>query len=200
MGASLSTAAVAAEKAPGFLGKAASIGGKVGGKALLPLALASGAMNIASAVEGGDSTEIGGAVGGMAGSAAGGWAGAAAGAAIGTMIFPGVGTAIGAAIGGLGGSLAGGEIGDWLGEKLGSVVDRLSAPDEVAKNVAQSAVENKAPVNFSPVINVQPSGDPAYDKRMGDELMARIKAELFPALAGDPLGQRRGASLTDGSD
>lgn len=200
MGASLATAAVAAEKAPGLLGKAASIGGKVGGRAILPLALASGAMNIASAVEGGDSTEIGGAVGGMAGSAAGGWAGAATGAAIGTMVFPGIGTAVGAAIGGLGGSLAGGEVGDWLGEKLGSLIDRLSAPDEVAKDVAQSAVENKAPVNFSPVINVQPSGDPAYDKRMGDELLARIKAELFPALAGDPLGQRRGASLTDGSD
>lgn len=209
VGPSLSTAAAAVESAPGVLGKVASTAGKVGstaakvgGRAFLPLALLAGGMDVANAVEGGDSKEIGGAVGGMAGGAAGGWAGAAAGAALGQVLIPipVVGAAIGAAVGGLGGGMAGGEIGDWLGEKIGSLVDRLSAPDEVAKDVAQSSVENKAPVNFSPVINVQPSGDPAYDKRMGDELLARLKAELLPALGGDPLGQRRGASLTDGSE
>ncbi|RON16036.1 phage tail tape measure protein [Pseudomonas frederiksbergensis] len=200
--------AAAAERAPGFLGKAASAfegagtASKWAGRAALPLALAAGAMDVANAVETGGGKEIGGVVGGMAGGMAGGWAGAAAGAALGTVLIPipVVGTAIGAAVGGIGGSMAGTEVGDWLGEKLGALVDRLSAPDEVAKDVAQSAVENKAPVNFSPVINMQPSGDPAYDKRMGDELLARLKAELLPALAGDPLGQRRGASLTDGSD
>lgn len=185
-------AAAVAEKAPGFLGKAT----KLAGKAAVPLMLVSGVAEAAQGIANGDSGQVGGAVGGMAG----GWAGAASGAAIGTMVLgPGIGTAIGAAIGGIAGSELGSELGSWIGDKVGGVIDKLSGPEKTAEAVAKSTEENRQ-VNFSPSITIQPSGDPAYDKRQADEILARLKAELLPMLAGDQLAVRRGSSLTDGSD
>lgn len=203
----LVAAAAAAEGAPSALGKAAAMGGKglstatkVAGKVALPLMLVSGGLAAADGLASGDSGQVGSAVGGMAGSAAGGWAGAATGAALGTMIFPGVGTAIGGAVGGIGGSLAGSSAGEWLGEKLAALIDKLSAPSDVAKDVVKAA-EPPTPINFSPSITLTPTGDPAYDKRLTDQILARLKAEMMPMMmGGDPLAQRRGASLTDGSD
>jgi TP901 family phage tail tape measure protein len=203
----LVAAAAAAEGAPSALGKAAAMGGKglstatkLAGRAAVPLMLISGGLAAADGIANGDAGQVGGAVGGMAGSMAGGWAGAATGAAIGTMIFPGVGTAIGGAVGGIGGSLAGSGVGEWLGEKLGAMVDKLSAPSDVAKDVVKAAVP-PTPMVFSPSITMTPTGDPAYDQRLTDQIMARLKGEMMPMMmASDPLAQRRGASLTDGSE
>lgn len=199
-------AAVAAESAPSALGKLAAVGrglgsaGNVASKAALPLMLLSGGLQAADGIANGDSEQVGGAVGGMAGGMAGGWAGAATGAAIGTLIFPGVGTAIGGAIGGIGGSLAGSGAGEWLGEKLGALVDKLSAPDDVAKDVVKGAAA-ATPMVFSPSITMTPTGDPAYDQRLTDQILGRLKGEMMPMMmANDPLAQRRGASLTDGSE
>lgn len=186
--------AAAAESAtPGMLGKGASLGGKILGKLSTPLVIASGAMQVAEGVANGDSGQVGAGIGGTGG----GLAGAAMGAALGTLILPGIGTAIGGAIGGFAGS----EAGSWLGEKLGSLVDQLKTPEATAEQVVKSTTENSKPITFAPQISMKPSGDPAYDKRMADDILARLKAELLPMLGGaDPLAVRRSASLTDGSD
>jgi phage tail tape-measure protein len=182
------------------IGRSFGTAGNVASKAALPLMLVSGGLQAAEGLANGDSEQVGGAVGGMAGGMAGGWAGAATGAALGTLIFPGVGTAIGGAIGGIGGSLAGSGAGEWLGEKLGALVDKLSAPDDVAKDVVKGAAA-ATPMVFSPSITMTPTGDAAYDQRLTDQIMARLKGEMMPMMmANDPLAQRRGASLTDGSE
>jgi phage tail tape-measure protein len=127
---------------------------------------------------------------------AGGWAGASAGAAIGTMIFPGVGTAVGGAVGAVAGSGAG----EWLGAKLGALIDKLKSPEDTAKEVAKS-IEIKQPITFSPQITLTPTGDPAYDQRLTEQILARLRAEMMASgIGGDPLAVRRSASLTDGSD
>lgn len=192
-------AAAVAEAAPSTLAKAAAVGGsvlgpmaKVAAKVATPLMLLSGAATAADGLAKGDAGQVGGAVGGMAG----GWAGASAGAAIGTAILPGIGTAVGGAIGALAGS--GG--GEWIGKQLGALVDKLKAPADTAKDVAKAVTENKQ-ITFAPQITMQPTGDPAYDKRLADQIIARLKAEMMAAgVGGDPLAVRRGASLTDGSD
>lgn len=192
-------AAAVAEAAPGALAKAAAVGGsvlgpmaKVAAKVATPLMLLSGAATAADGLAKGDAGQVGGAVGGMAG----GWAGASAGAAIGTAILPGIGTAVGGAVGALAGSGAG----EWIGKQLGSLVDKLKAPADTAKDVAKAVTENKQ-ITFAPQITMQPTGDPAYDKRLADQIMARLKAEMMAAgMGGDSLAVRRGASLTDGSD
>lgn len=102
-------------KATGFLGGGA---GKLLGKAAGPLALLAGVPALMSAVDSGDSKEIGKASGGMAGSLGGGLAGAA----IGTMILPGIGTLVG----GLLGSFAGDYLGAKAGGTLGGAVGNLS--------------------------------------------------------------------------
>lgn len=192
-------AAAVAEAAPGALAKAAAVGGsvlgpmaKVAAKVATPLMLLSGAATAADGLAKGDAGQVGGAVGGMAG----GWAGASTGAAIGTALLPGIGTAVGGVVGALAGSGAG----EWIGKQLGSLVDKLKAPADTAKDVAKAVTENKQ-ITFAPQITMQPTGDPAYDKRLVDQIMARLKAEMMAAgMGGDPLAVRRGASLTDGSD
>lgn len=200
-------AATAAESAPGMLSKVAAMGGsglstatKLAGRAAVPLMLVSGGVQAAEGIANGDSKQVGSAVGGMAGGMAGAWAGGATGAAIGTLIFPGPGTAIGGAIGGVAGGIAGSGAGEWLGDKLGALVDKLSAPDDVAKDVVKGAAA-ATPMVFSPSITMTPTGDPAYDQRLTDQILARLKGEMMPMMmASDPLAQRRGASLTDGSE
>ena len=123
--------------------------------------------------------------------------GAAAGAAVGSVV-PIIGTAGGALVGGAIGGFVGSEAGGWLGEKLGALVDRLSSPDAVAREVVNNS-DNRS-ITFAPQLTVQPSGDESYDKRLADRMMQRLRAEMVPLMMGDPLAVRRGAALTDGSE
>lgn len=183
-------------KAPSLLSRAASAAapvGKIVGKLATPLMIASGAVSAAEGLSDGDSEKVGGAVGGVGG----GLAGASAGAALGTLVLPGIGTAIGGVIG----SVAGSGLGEWLGEKLGGLYDRLKGPDDTAQEIAKSATDNKS-ITFAPVLQMTPTGMPAYDKQMQDQMIARLKAEILglPAMGGGQLAERRSASLTDGGD
>ena len=172
--------------------------GRLAGKVAAPIALGVGALEVASLVSDGAGGEaIGGSVGSTAGALGGMWGGAAAGAAVGSVV-PLVGTAAGGLIGGAIGGLAGSGAGGWLGEKLGALVDRLNSPDAVAREVVTNS--NNRSVHFAPVLTVQPSGDEAYDKRLADKMMGRLREELMPLMMNDPLAVRRGAALTDGSD
>lgn len=175
-------------------------GGKLGmlGKGAGVLALVMGALEVASLVSDDASSEaIGGAVGSTAGGLGGMWGGAAAGAALGSVV-PVLGTGVGAVVGGAVGGLAGSSAGTWLGEKLGALVDRLSSPDAIAKEIVNNTDSRQ--MTFAPVLNMTPSGDPAYDKRLTDQVISRLKGEFVPLMMANPLAVRRGAALTDGSE
>lgn len=175
------------------------LGGKlagVAGRGAAPLVLAAGAMNLASVIsDGGTGEEIGGAAGSTAGGLGGMWAGAALGAAAGSVV-PIVGTAAGGLIGGAIGGLAGSSAGEWIGEKLGALVDKLSSPEATAKEIVNT--DNRQ-TTFAPVITIQ-GADHATSQALSDSIMQRMKAEMLPMMAMDPLAVRRGAALTDGSN
>ncbi len=175
------------------------LGGKlagVAGRGAAPLVLAAGAMNLASVIsDGGTGEEIGGAAGSTAGGLGGMWAGAALGAAAGSVV-PIVGTAAGGLIGGAIGGLAGSSAGEWIGEKLGALVDKLSSPEATAKEIVNT--DNRQ-TTFAPVFHIN-GADHATTQALGDSLMQRMKAEMLPMMAMDPLAVRRGAALTDGSN
>jgi len=175
------------------------LGGKLAGLAgrgAAPLVLAAGAMNLASVIsDGGTGEEIGGAAGSTAGGLGGMWAGAALGAAAGSVV-PIVGTAAGGLIGGAIGGLAGSSAGEWIGEKLGTLVDKLSSPETTAKEIVNT--DNRQ-TTFAPVITIQ-GADHATSQALSDSIMQRMKAEMLPMMAMDPLAVRRGAALTDGSN
>ncbi len=101
--------------------KVLKAGGKIAGKAAVPVSIALNAVDLVSAVSSGDTKRIGGSVGGMAGSAAG----ALAGAAIGSIV-PVIGTAVGGIVGGIIGSYGG----QFAGEELGGLME---SPSEVSK-------------------------------------------------------------------
>ncbi|HFT8653741.1 TPA: phage tail tape measure protein [Pseudomonas aeruginosa] len=176
------------------------LGGKLAGLAgrgAAPLVLAAGAMNLASVIsDGGTGEEIGGAAGSTAGGLGGMWAGAALGAAAGSVV-PIVGTAAGGLIGGAIGGLAGSSAGEWIGEKLGALVDKLSSPEATAKEIVTNTDNRQT--TFAPVITIQ-GADHATSQALGDSIMQRMKAEMLPMMAMDPLAVRRGAALTDGSN
>lgn len=175
-------------------------GGKLGmlGKGAGVVALGMGALEVASLVSDDASSEaIGGAVGSTAGGLGGMWGGAAAGAALGSVV-PVLGTGVGAVVGGAVGGLAGSSAGTWLGEKLGALVDRLSSPDAIAKEIVNNTDSRQ--MTFAPVLHMTPSGDPAYDKRLTDQVISRLKGEFVPLMMANPLAVRRGAALTDGSE
>jgi TP901 family phage tail tape measure protein len=176
------------------------LGGKLAGLAgrgAAPLVLAAGAMNLAGVIsDGGTGEEIGGAAGSTAGGLGGMWAGAALGAAAGSVV-PIVGTAAGGLIGGAIGGLAGSSAGEWIGEKLGALVDRLSSPEATAKEIVTNTDNRQT--TFAPVITIQ-GADQATSQALGDSIMQRMKAEMLPMMAMDPLAVRRGAALTDGSN
>ena len=182
------------------LGKAAKVAkvAKVAGKVAAPLLIATAAVEGITALQEGDAPGVGSAVGSAGGALAGGYAGAAMGATIGTFIFPGVGTAIGGALGGLAGSVAGSEAGSWLGEKLGALVDRLSSPDEVSKDIPSVTNADNRQMQFSPIIHIN-GADQATTTALADTVMSRLRGEFVPLMmAPDQLAQRRGAALTDG--
>lgn len=184
----------------GGRGGGRGLGGKlagVAGRGAAPLVLAAGAMNLASVIsDGGTGEEIGGAAGSTAGGLGGMWAGAAAGAALGSVV-PIVGTAAGGIVGGAIGGLAGSSAGEWIGEKLGALVDRLSSPEATAKEIVTNTDNRQT--TFAPVITIQ-GADQATSQALGDSIMQRMKAEMLPMMAMDPLAVRRGAALTDGSN
>lgn len=176
-------------------GRLGRLGGAAG-RVAAPLMLAAGALDVATLVsEDASSEEIGGSVGSTAGGLGGMWAGAAAGAAIGSVI-PVVGTAAGGVIGGAIGGLAGSGAGEWLGEKIGALIDTLSSPDQVAKEVTNA--DNRQ-ITFAPQIQVN-GADQATSEALANKVMAKMKGEFVPLMMADPLAVRRGASLTDGSD
>ncbi|WP_248769636.1 phage tail tape measure protein [Pseudomonas sp. MWU12-2345] len=197
-GAALGALESVAEVAPkvGMLSRAAGVA-KVAGRVATPLIALSGAIEAVNGLSEGDSKKVGSGVGGAGGALAGAYAGGATGAAIGTMIFPGVGTAVGGAIGSAVGGFAGSEAGSWLGEKLGALVDRLSSPEKVSKDVAAAATsaDNRT---FAPVIQIS-GQDQASAKALADLVLQQIHAQFMPMMMANPLAVRTGASLTDGS-
>lgn len=200
----LAGAAADVEAVAGKAGAAASLGGKVAtagkvaGKVAVPLLVATAAIEGINALQEGDAPGVGAAVGSAGGTLAGSYAGAAVGATIGTFIFPGVGTAIGGAIGGLAGGIAGSEAGSWLGEKLGGLVDRLSSPDEVSKDIPSVTNADNRQIQFSPVIQIS-GQDQATSTALADTVMQRMRGEFVPMMMANPLAVRLGAGLTDGS-
>ncbi len=159
--------------------------------------LANGAIEVASLVgQGADAEAIGGSVGSTAGGLGGMWGGAAAGAAIGSVV-PVIGTAAGGLVGGAIGGLAGSEAGSWIGEKLGALVDRLSSPEAVAKEVVNNTDSRQ--MTFAPVIHVN-GADQATSSALADQVIAKMRGEFVPLMMANPLAVRRGAALTDGSD
>jgi phage tail tape-measure protein len=109
-----------ARRAGGFLGR-------LGGRALLPLALLDGGIDMVGSLMAGDRAGAAGAGGRMAG----GVAGAATGAALGSVI-PGFGTAIGGIAGGLVGALGGEQLfragSRWFGSGDDTAAEKRGAP------------------------------------------------------------------------
>ncbi|MNE70580.1 hypothetical protein D3C80_1663800 [compost metagenome] len=113
--------------------------------------------------------------------------------------MPIVGTAAGGIVGGAIGGLAGSSAGEWIGEKLGALVDRLSSPEATAKEIVNNTSTDNRQTTFAPVITIQ-GADHATSQALSDSIMQRMKAEMLPMMAMDPLAVRRGAALTDGSN
>ena len=183
-------------------GRAGALGaaGSVAAKVATPLKVLSAGADIYQGIQDGSAEGIGGGLGRAGGGLAGATAGASVGAAVGSVV-PVIGTAIGAVIGGLVGGFAGSEVLGTVGESLGRVVDKLRSPEETAASVVASSSEEKKEVNFAPVITMQASGDPAYDQRQADNILARLKTEVLAMFSGaGDLAVRRSSSLTDGSD
>lgn len=85
-------------------------GAKTATQGFLPLSLAMGALNIATASPGKERNKA-------IGQSIGGGIGAVAGGALGTLLGPGIGTTIGA--------MAGGAVGSWIGGKAGEVAGKI---------------------------------------------------------------------------
>ena len=176
---------------------------KGAGKLFKPADILLQGAGLAAAVSGGDSKKIGGTAGDMAGGLGGAAAGAMAGAALGSVV-PIIGTAVGGLIGSIVGGLGGGAVGEWAGTKIGGWFSEdktdKPAPAEIAQKTQQLAQANKT-ITFSPTIQITPSGNPAYDSDVGNDLMARMKAELSPMLLGNSdVSARADSSLSDRSD
>lgn len=114
-------------KAGGWMSKLGK-GGRILGKAALPLSLAFGAGEILSAEKGKKAEAIGSVGGGILGGMGGG---AAAGAALGSVV-PGLGTVIGGIGGSIVGGIAGSSLGGWIGSKFNGGEKKLESPEEIA--------------------------------------------------------------------
>lgn len=166
---------------------------KGAGKLFRPLDMLLSGVGVASAMQNGDSKQIGGSVGDLAG----GMGGAAAGAAIGTILLPGIGTVVGSIIG----SMGGGELGGWLGESISGWFSedktKQSPSSDIANQTKQLNGNNKQ-ISFSPTIHFTPTGDREYDQKGAQGIMDMLKAEFTPMFLGDGLSIRSDASLADG--
>ncbi|MCU8052711.1 hypothetical protein L5M91_13320 [Shewanella sp. SM43] len=176
---------------------------KGAGKLFKPADILLQGAGLASAVAGGDSKKIGGTAGDMVGGLGGAAAGAMAGAALGSVV-PIIGTAVGGLIGSIVGGFGGGAVGEWAGTKIGGWFSEDKTdqppPTAIAQQTKQLEQVNRN-ITFSPVIQITPSGNPAYDQNVGNDLMARMKAELSPMLLGNnDVATRADSSLSDRSD
>lgn len=140
-----------ATKTTSTLGKWFGMGKNILGKALLPLAVLGGAVDVATAEKGhkGEATgrAIGSIAGGIGGTMAAAGTGAAAGAAIGSVV-PVAGTAVGAVVGGaiglgagLLGSHIGGGVGGWIGKQFDPT--KASAAELSKEELAQQDAKRK---------------------------------------------------------
>ncbi|MBJ7540032.1 phage tail tape measure protein [Marinomonas transparens] len=187
----------------GRFGKFGRLGGVLGrgaGRAFGPLSAALQVGALVSAISDGGASEIGATSGSMAGGMGGAMAGGMAGAAIGSVV-PVIGTAIGGLVGSIAGGMGGGSLGEWMGEKIGGWFgeDKTEqpAPSAIAEQTKQLQQGNKA-VNFAPVIHLTPSGNPAYDQEVSNQVIDRLKAEFGPAMMGSmDVATRSDASLSD---
>ncbi|WP_063334057.1 phage tail tape measure protein [Marinomonas sp. TW1] len=185
----------------GRLGKLGKLSGLKGaGRFFRPLDMAMQGVSLASAMSGGTCTEIGATAGDMLGGMGGAAAGGLAGAAIGSVV-PVIGTAIGGLVGSIAGGMGGGSLGEWIGSKIGTWFsdDKTDqpAPDAVAKQSQQLQNNNKS-MTFAPVLHLTPTGNPAYDQQVSDQVIARLKAEFAHGMMGNmDVVTRADGSLTD---
>lgn len=133
------------------------VGGRLLGKAFMPLQLLSGGLNIADTyAQGGNAAQMGQAIG----DTGGGLGGAALGAMIGTAILPGIGTAIGGALGGIAGSSLGASIGEsvgpWVGKAFGEVKGWFGG-DSGKPAPAAATAEKVAPVKPKDLVKTAPN-------------------------------------------
>jgi TP901 family phage tail tape measure protein len=192
--------------AAGGLSSMLPMGGMAGGmlkgagKLFRPLDIALQGAGLASAVSQGNSTQIGATAGDMAGGLGGAAAGGLAGAAIGSVV-PVIGTAIGGLIGSIAGGMGGGALGEWIGGNIGSWFSEdktdQPAPDAIAKQSQQLQNNNKS-MTFAPTIHLTPTGNPAYDQQVSDQVIERLKAEFAQGMMGNmDVATRADGSLTD---
>lgn len=152
-----------------------------------------GAMN-------GDARMVGAGLGTAGGAWAGAEAGALMGATAGAFLGP-LGAAIGgvggAAVGGLTGSWIGQETGAWLGEKLNAPADRLSAPDQVSKDLSsvQTTTQQNA-LTANIYINGQ---DYASASQLADQVVQQLSGQFGFMTLSNSLAMRSDAALTDGA-
>ena len=158
----------------GFAGLAPKAGmlakaGSVAGKMVRPLSVVTGSIGLVDAIKNGDAADVGSA----AGDVTGGLGGAMAGAALGSMLLPGIGTAIGGMIGGIGG----GALGEWVGAKVGgwfgSDKTDIPASGNEQKQLTQLANTSSTKQDnrkFNIEVKVEPTGNPEYDQRMGEDV------------------------------
>ncbi len=126
-------------------------GGKLLGKAAVPLMVGMSALDVYDGVKEGNGEKIGGGVGGLGGALGG----AAAGAAVGSVV-PVIGTAIGGIIGGI----IGGFGGEWLGETLGGWLDDDDEPKKpdtqqptTKQNTFQITIHQQPGQNAQDIVN-----------------------------------------------
>lgn len=198
------------------------VGGRLLGKAFMPLQLLSGGLNIADTyAQGGNAAQMGQAIG----DTGGGLGGAALGAMIGTAILPGIGTAIGGALGGIAGSSLGASIGEsvgpWVGKAFGEVKgwfggdsgkpEPAAATAEKVAPVKPKDLVKTAPKDITPVIDAavkaqQPPPVPnvtvqntitaTFDvKASGDPAQDNALAEKIKAMLQDVLNKANAAAL-----
>ncbi|HBB4487932.1 TPA: phage tail tape measure protein [Citrobacter freundii] len=149
------------------------VGGRLLGKAFMPLQLLSGGLNIADTyAQGGNAAQMGQAIG----DTGGGLGGAALGAMIGTAILPGIGTAIGGALGGIAGSSLGASIGEsvgpWVGKAFGEVKGWFGG-DSGKPAPAAATAEKVAPVKPKDLVKTEP-------KDITPVIDAAVKAQQPP--------------------
>jgi TP901 family phage tail tape measure protein len=122
-------------------------------------------------------------------------AGAAAGAALGSVV-PVLGTAIGGVLGGLLGGWLGSDAGASLGEKLVAPVDRLAAPDQVSKDLANApATTQQNTMTANIYINGQ---DQASASQLANLVVQQITGQFGLTSMPNTLAMRSDAALTDG--
>jgi phage tail tape-measure protein len=185
----------------GKLGKFGKLGALKGaGRFFRPLDMAMQGVSLASAMSGDSGTEIGATAGDMVGGMSGAAAGGLAGAAIGSVV-PIIGTAIGGIVGSIAGGMGGGALGEWIGSNIGGWFEDdktdQPAPEAIAQQTKQLQSNHKS-MTFAPTIQLTPTGNPAYDQQVSDQVIERLKAEFAQGMMGNmDVATRADGSLTD---